>query len=79
MATDESADVAALERIQLRLAVTDDAAKLEAILGKLLPGLLGKLDPRRKRVQATVMKLLGHINKRLKKIVTLRARRSLPL
>jgi hypothetical protein len=59
-------ELASLERVLDRLGATDES-RLEAVLSKLLPPLLGKLAPGlNPAVQGKVLAVLSHINKRVK-------------
>lgn len=57
-------DVEALQRVLTRLALTDDD-KLQGILEKLLPLVLGKLEDAPQPVQQQVLSILSHVNTRL--------------
>jgi proteasome component ECM29 len=59
------ADIAALDRVLTRLALTDDD-RLEAILANLLPRLLGMLTVESSAVRSKLLTVLTHINSRVK-------------
>ena len=57
-------ELASLERVLTRLALTDDD-KLQPILDKLLPLVIGKLENASQPVQQKVLSILSHVNKRM--------------
>jgi len=57
-------EVESLHRVLTRLALTQDG-KLEDILAKLLPLVLGKLDGATPSIQKAVLDILSHVNTRL--------------
>jgi proteasome component ECM29 len=61
------ADVEALQRVLTRLGLTEDD-KLQGILEKLLPLVLGKLDNAPTPVQQQVLAILSHVNTRLQSL-----------
>jgi proteasome component ECM29 len=63
------ADVEALQRVLTRLGLTEDD-KLQGILEKLLPLVLGKLDNAPPPVQQQVLAILSHVNTRLQSLPT---------
>jgi proteasome component ECM29 len=65
-----SADLAALDRIMMRLGSVGDE-QLEGILAKLLVKLLAKLQPGTP-LQAKLMEILSHVNRRVKALPRLR-------
>ena len=68
MAVEE--DVAAIDRILTRVALTDDD-KLEGVLAKLLPAVIAKLAGASPALQRKVLELLSHVNKRVKALPAL--------
>ncbi|GJP72793.1 hypothetical protein CLOP_g3551 [Closterium sp. NIES-67] len=58
-------EVAGLDRLLTRLALTDDA-KLEKVLSKLLPLALSRLASPHDAARKKVMEMLAHINKRVR-------------
>jgi len=57
-------DAAALERVLMRVAGTDEPS-LEGVLDKLLPLVIAKLDTPDAAVKGAVLKILSHINTRI--------------
>jgi len=64
MAASASADAAALDRVLMRVAGTDEAA-LEAVLDKLLPLVIAKLGTPDPAVRGAALKILSHVNARV--------------
>ncbi len=62
-------DVEALQRVLTRLGLMEDD-KLQGILEKLLPLVLGKLDNAPPPVQQQVLAILSHVNTRLQSLPT---------
>lgn len=69
MATSVQEEIATLERVLNRLVVTDDD-KLSAVLNKLLPKLLRKLNDG-PAVRAKVIDVLNHVSKRVRPNTTI--------
>ncbi|GBG26067.1 Proteasome-associated protein ECM29-like [Hondaea fermentalgiana] len=61
----EADELAALDRVLTRLALTDDEERLEKVLDKLLPRLLPRLGDAT-AVRNKTLQVLQHINKRVK-------------
>ncbi|KAK9834910.1 hypothetical protein WJX81_007994 [Elliptochloris bilobata] len=60
-----SDEVAALDRVLTRLALTEEDS-LEKILGKLLPVVIGQLKTPHQATRSKVLEILSHVNKRVR-------------
>ncbi|KAF5832303.1 proteasome stabiliser-domain-containing protein [Dunaliella salina] len=58
-------EVAGLDRVLTRLAMTDDE-KLESVLHKLIPAVLGTLKSPHDATRKKVLEIMAHVNKRVK-------------
>ncbi|GFR47108.1 hypothetical protein Agub_g8793, partial [Astrephomene gubernaculifera] len=58
-------EVAGLDRVLTRLALTEDD-KLEKVLGRLIPVVLGQLSSPHEATRKKVLEILAHVNKRIK-------------
>ncbi|KAG2487332.1 hypothetical protein HYH03_014048 [Edaphochlamys debaryana] len=63
-------EVAGLDRVLTRLAVTDDD-KLEKVLQRLIPAVVGQLKSPHDATRKKVLEILSHVNKRLKVLPSL--------
>lgn len=62
----EAKELALVSKVELRIALTDSDAKLEAILKTYLPPLLLKLASEHVNVRNKVISILQHVNTRVK-------------
>ncbi|GMH36012.1 hypothetical protein BSKO_03880 [Bryopsis sp. KO-2023] len=65
MAVSEDDTVASLDRVLTRLAMTDED-KLEPVLSKLIPAVIGQLKTPTGKIQKKVLEILQHVNARIR-------------
>ena len=68
-----STDITALENVLTKLALTTDEARLQTVLAKLLPKLVGMLSPTDSPVRRKTLEVLGAVAKRVRSAKTVLA------